>query len=91
MRHTINRTTLPPAHRRHPNPLRARGYDTAWDKLSKRARRLQLCCVDCGSTEELQADHLPSAWQRQAAGKAIRLADIEVVCNLCNVCRGSSR
>src|SRR5262245_65120704 len=70
---------------------RTRGYGTQWDKLSRRARRLQPWCTDCGATERLQADHLPSAWERQAAGKPIRLADVEVVCNVCNVRCGSSR
>lgn len=71
---------------------RTRGYGTSWDKLSRRARRLQPWCTDCGSTERLELDHLPTAWQRQAAGKPLRLGiDTEVVCNVCNVRRGSSR
>lgn len=71
---------------------RKRGYTTAWDKTSRRARRAQPFCTDCGSTERLQADHLPSAWERQAAGKPLRLGiDVEVVCNICNVKRGSAR
>ena len=70
---------------------RQRGYNAEWDKLSRRARKLQPWCLDCGSTERLEADHLPSAWERQAAGKPLRLADVEIVCNRCNVKRGSSR
>ena len=42
-----------------------RGYDAEWDRLSRRARRLQPWCSDCGSTEDLQADHLPSAWDAE--------------------------
>jgi len=57
-----------------------RGYDAEWDRLSRRARRLQPWCSDCGSTEDLQADHLPSAWERRAQRKPLRLKDIEVVC-----------
>lgn len=76
---------------RHRGSARKRGYGHQWDKLSARARKMQPWCLDCGSTENLQADHLPSAWERHAAGKTIRLADIEIVCNLCNVRRGSSR
>src|SRR4051812_4193969 len=53
--------------------FRERGYDTAWTKLSERARRLQPWCSVCGSTDDLTADHLPSAWQRKAAGLPIRL------------------
>lgn len=70
---------------------RARGYDSAWDQLSKRARRLQPFCTDCGATADLQADHTPEAWQRKVAGKAIRLQDIDVVCGPCNRRRGAAR
>lgn len=69
----------------------ARGYDAAWDRLSRRARRLQPFCTDCGATENLQADHSPEAWARKAAGKPIRLTDIDVVCGPCNVARGAAR
>jgi len=69
-----------------------RGYDAAWQELSRRARRLQPWCTDCGSTEDLQLDHLPSAWERKAAGKTIRLGtDTEVVCGSCNRGRGKAR
>ncbi|BBX72277.1 hypothetical protein MSHI_01830 [Mycobacterium shinjukuense] len=69
----------------------ARGYDWAWTKLSRRARRLQPFCIDCGVTEDLQADHTPQAWARRAAGRPIRLRDIEVVCGPCNRRRGAAR
>ncbi len=36
----------------------ARGYNAAWRKLSKRARRLQPWC-ECGAVDDLQLDHLP--------------------------------
>lgn len=68
-----------------------RGYDSAWERLSQRARKLQPFCSDCGSTEDLQADHSPEAWARRAAGKAIRLKDIDVVCGRCNTARGKAR
>ena len=51
--HTVD--TKPTAH--------ARGYDAAWQRLSKRARRLQPFCTDCGSTEDLQCDHTPMGTQ----------------------------
>ena len=70
---------------------RARGYDTRWSRLSEQARRLQPFCTDCGSTVNLTADHLPIAWRRKAQRKPLRLKDIDVVCNDCNVRRGSSR
>lgn len=69
----------------------ARGYDTAWRTLSRRARRLQPFCTDCGSTERLSVDHSEQAWQRKAAGKVIRLQDVTVLCGGCNTRRGSSR
>ena len=66
-----------------------RGYDRTWRKLSERARRLQPWCGDCGSTEDLQCDHSPQAWQRKAERKRIRLTDVDVVCGTCNRARGS--
>ena len=68
-----------------------RGYDEAWRRLSKRARAAQPWCSDCGATERLGADHKPSAWERKAKGLEIRLEDVDVLCNDCNVRRGSSR
>ncbi len=68
-----------------------RGYGNAWTRLSKRARRLQPFCTDCGSAEDLQCDHKPEAWQRKASGKSVRLQDIDVVCGPCNRARGAAR
>ena len=79
--HTLD--TKPTAHKR--------GYDDRWTRLSKRARRLQPFCTDCGGTEDLQTDHTPEAWARKAAGKPIRLQDVEVVCGPCNRARGAAR
>lgn len=70
---------------------RARGYDARWDRLSKRARKLQPWCTDCGATEALTTDHSPQAWQRAEAGLALRLEDVEVVCGPCNNRRGAAR
>lgn len=68
-----------------------RGYDAAWDRLSKRARRLQPFCGSCGATEDLQCDHTPEAWERKAAGKPIRLQDVQVLCGPCNRDAGAAR
>ena len=69
-----------------------RGYDWAWAKLSKRARRMQPFCSDCGSVEDLQLDHSPATWARKDAGKVIRLQDTGgVVCGPCNRDRGAAR
>lgn len=84
-------------HKKPPNrsiptePPAARGYDQAWRKLSERARKLQPFCTDCGTREDLTADHSPEAWARKAAGKTIRLRDITVLCLPCNVRRGAAR
>jgi len=72
-------------------PATDRGYDHAWTKLSKRARRLQPFCLTCGSTEDLQCDHTPEAWARKAAGLPIRLQDVQVLCGPCNRDAGAAR
>jgi 5-methylcytosine-specific restriction enzyme A len=69
----------------------ARGYDHQWTKLSKRARRLQPFCLRCGAVEDLQTDHTPEAWARKAAGKPIRLQDVQVLCGPCNRDAGAAR
>lgn len=68
-----------------------RGYDYRWEKLSKRARKLQPFCTDCGRTDDLTADHSTEAWRRREAGLPIRLKDIDVVCRQCNTDRGAAR
>lgn len=84
-------------HTTRPEPIverasaRARGYTTSWDKLSRRARRLQPFCSDCGATDNLSTDHSPEAWRRHEQGLPIRLADTDVVCIPCNNRRGPAR
>lgn len=70
---------------------RQRGYDAAWDKLSRQARRLQPFCADCGAEDDLTTDHTREAWKRKSRGKRIRLIDVEVVCRSCNSKRGKAR
>lgn len=70
---------------------RGAGYGATWDRLSKRARRIQPFCSDCGREDDLTADHSPQAWQRHEQGKPIRLEDIDVVCRQCNSERGPAR
>lgn len=79
-----------PVERRGSSP-RERGYDAAWDRLSRSARAAQPWCSDCGATSRLTADHKPSAWRRKAKGLPLRLIDLAVVCSDCNWARGSSR
>lgn len=68
-----------------------RGYGWKWQQLSKRARARQDFCSDCGSPEDLTADHTMEAWKRYEAGKVIRLQDVDVVCSRCNTERGAAR
>lgn len=73
---------------------RARGYGSAWDRLSRKARKLQPFCLDAHLSPcsgPLTTDHKPEAWQRVAEGKPLRLSDVEVVCDGHNAARGSSR
>lgn len=70
---------------------RALGYDSKWDRLSKKARELQPFCSDCGTLDDLTADHTQQAWERKEQGKTIRLKDIDVVCRSCNSARGAAR
>lgn len=69
----------------------ARGYGYRWEKLSRRARRLQPFCSDCGRTDHLTADHSVAAWQAFEQGKPITLDMIDVVCRWCNADRGAAR
>lgn len=70
---------------------KSRGYDAAWTRLSKRARRLQPFCSDCGREDKLSTDHSPRAWARRDAGLPVRLEDVDVVCLACNGDRGPAR
>lgn len=69
----------------------SRGYGWTWQKLSRRARRLQPWCSDCGATEDLTTDHSPEAWERHEQGKVIRLQHVDVLCRSCNSKRGAAR
>lgn len=67
------------------------GYDYAWQKLSRKARKLSPFCQECGATDDLTTDHTPEAWNRKNAGKAIRLQDVAVLCRSCNSSAGAAR
>lgn len=69
----------------------SRGYGYAWETLSKRARKAQPWCSDCGSTKDLTCDHSPEAWASVAAKRSIRLKDVDVLCRGCNARRGRAR
>lgn len=81
-----------PAHTVDTKPsATSRGYDHHWDALSRRARRMQPWCLHCGAVDDLQADHLPQAWERRNRGLPIRLADVQVLCGTCNRAAGNAR
>lgn len=70
---------------------RKRGYNTAWDKLSRRARRLQPFCTNCGTKKDLTLDHSPEAWEAHDAGKPITMSMVQVLCRPCNSRKGPAR
>lgn len=70
---------------------RLRGYDTAWTKLSLRARAMQPFCSVCGTGDDLTVDHSTTAWERHAARLPIRLSDVRVLCRSCNAKAGRAR
>lgn len=77
--------------KRRPYTAHQMGYGYRWQQLSKQARQKQPFCLDCGSTYRLTADHTDRAWQRVIERKPIRLQDIDVVCEQCNIKRGKKR
>lgn len=73
------------------NASTAKGYDAAWQRLSKQARREQPFCSSCLTTTDLTTDHTPEAWARKARGLPIRLQDVDVLCRSCNAAKGAAR
>lgn len=73
------------------NASTAKGYDAAWQRLSKQARREQPFCSTCLTTRDLTTDHTPEAWARKAKGLPIRLRDVDVLCRSCNARKGAAR
>lgn len=80
-----------PARVEHTETAAARGYDYQWRKLSQRARKAQPFCGVCGTTRDLTVDHTPEAWERKAAGLAVRLEDVAVLCRAHNSSAGAAR
>ena len=76
--------------KRH-HPYESIGYNRAWRRLSRKARRLQPFCSACGSTKDLTCDHSEQAWERHARGLALRLCDVDVLCRSCNAKKGRAR
>lgn len=74
---------MPGDRKPHTKSSSERGYTYAWQRLSREARRTHPFCMDCGTHEDLTADHL--RWPART------LADVEVVCRSCNSKRGALR
>jgi 5-methylcytosine-specific restriction endonuclease McrA len=68
-----------------------KGYDTSWDRLSRKARKMQPWCSHCGAVDDLTTDHSPEAWAAKAAGKRITLNMLTVLCRPCNSAKGAAR
>lgn len=66
--------------------------NTAWKKLSAKARELQPWCSNCKRTKEqldalglrLEGEHTPEAWAATIAKKPVTLSMIDVLCGPCN-------
>lgn len=61
----------------------ARGYSAGWERLRRKAVKLQGFCADCGGTVDLTGDHL--IWP------ACTLDDVAVLCRSCNSRKGAVR
>lgn len=70
-------------HSKHKLSAAQRGYDHAWQKLSRQARRLQPWCTWCGTEDDLTADHI--RWPAES------LNDVQVLCRACNSRKGALR
>jgi 5-methylcytosine-specific restriction endonuclease McrA len=67
---------------------RDRGYRTAWDKLSRRARKLQPWCTSCGAVDDLTLDHIiPISVEPELA---LAVENGQVLCRPCNGRRGNT-
>lgn len=65
--------------RLRPSPT-ARGYDSAWQKLSKQLRLMQPYCSWCKSTQDLTVDHIKPL----SKGGTHDLTNLRVLCRTCN-------
>lgn len=72
--------------------FRKRGYDSRWDRLSKKARKLQPFCGICGNTADLTLDHTPETWERYEQGLPVGLQHTGgVLCRSHNAKKGAAR
>lgn len=68
-------------------PTRAqRGYNYAWNKLSKELRAANPFCNNCGTTTDLTLDHITPLSKN---GKSV-LSNLQVLCRKCNSQKANS-
>ena len=90
---TPSPATRCPEHTRRPKDTRRRrgkgqaAADPVWRALSRRARKAQPWCSDCGATEDLTCDHrIPKSI---APDLVHCLENVAVLCRPCNSRRGT--
>ncbi|WP_366915986.1 HNH endonuclease [uncultured Nocardioides sp.] len=71
------------------------GYTKEFQRLSRRAKKLQPFCLWCSTTgsnsNPLTTDHSPEAWMKQQRGEKLTLDDVQVLCRECNSRKGAAR
>lgn len=88
-----------PEHRRerwNRRVSRSSEYGPNWTALSRKCRKLQPWCTQCGSTEQLETHHTVEAWLKLKHVGALTFSDAEkglliVLCHRCNVAAGAAR
>lgn len=70
--------------RQRPTPTQ-RGYNYAWQKLSREFRSAYPYCFKCGSTKNLTTDHIVS---KKNGGQSI-WSNLQTLCRSCNSIKGA--
>ena len=70
--------------KQRPTPTQ-RGYNYAWQKLSKEFRTAYPYCFKCGSKKDLNNDHIVS---KKNGGQDI-WSNLQTLCRICNSIKGS--
>ena len=76
------------------DPETRRAYGRGWVARRRRAFFADKCCVDCGSTSDLELDHVDPAlkvshkiWSWSASARAAEIAKCVARCHYCHVAR----
>lgn len=70
--------------KQRPTPTQ-RGYNYAWQKLSKEFRTAYPYCFKCGSIKNLTTDHIVS---KKNGGQDV-WSNLQTLCRVCNSIKGS--